>query len=183
MRFADNQLIPAETGGMASRDLLMKDVSKLDRKTPLTSDQALWEISNIKEDINKQILRAIKSASIDCSLHSKSTDKDPIVCMSLGVPTPDEFTTIPALSSAEVDAVSKRNKVKIKVKYETVKLDGIRYALKRFNQRLPARKAPEGELYDYDSYLQVQKLNRGEPQLVGYLRIDPKTRKLMKSDS
>lgn len=183
MRFADNQIIPVETGGLASRDLLNKDVSKLDRKTPLTSDQALWEISNIKEDINKQILRAIKSASIDCSLHSKSTDKDPIVCMSLGVPTPNEFTTIPELSSAEVDAVVKRNKVKIKVKYETVKLDGIRYALKRFNQRLPAKNAPEGELYDYDSYLQVKKLNRGEPQLVGYLRIDPRTRKLMKSDS
>ena len=91
----------------------------------------MWEISNIKEDINRQILRAIKSASIDCSLHAKSTDKDPIVCMSLGVPTPTEFTTTPSLSNATVDAVAKINKRVVKVKYETVKLDGIRYALKR----------------------------------------------------
>ena len=53
MSFAANQLIPAEKGGSRDiRNLLRKDVSKIDRKTPLTSDQALWEISNIKEDIN-----------------------------------------------------------------------------------------------------------------------------------
>ena len=34
----------------------------------MTSDQALYEISMIKENINKQILKAIKEASIDCAL-------------------------------------------------------------------------------------------------------------------
>jgi len=183
MKFADNQLISAESGGLASDDLLNKDVSKLDRKTPLTSDQALWEISNIKEDINKQILRAIKSASIDCSLHAKSTDKDPIVCMSMGVPNPSEFTTAPSLTNAVMDRDDQRNKRVIKTKWDTVKLDGIRYALKRFNQNVPAKRAPEGELYDYDSYLMVKQAKRGQPQLVGYLRIDKKTNKLFKSDS
>ena len=30
--------------GLASKDLLEKDVSKIDKKTPLTSDQYLYEI-------------------------------------------------------------------------------------------------------------------------------------------
>ena len=70
MTFSAAQLVPAAAGGMASQALLQKDVSKLDKKTPYTSDQVLYEISRIKEDINKQILRIVKSSSIDCSLHA-----------------------------------------------------------------------------------------------------------------
>ena len=183
MSFAANQLIPAEKGGSRDiRNLLRKDVSKIDRKTPLTSDQALWEISNIKEDINKQILMAVKSSSIDCSLHAKSTDSDPVVCMSFGVPTPNEFTMAPSYEDTVSDKTEQRNKVREVFKAEAVKLDGIRYALKRFNMKLPARKAPEGELYDYESYLRAKKTGQGEPTFVGYLRIDKSTGKLKKSN-
>lgn len=183
MSFAANQLIPAEKGGSRDiRNLLRKDVSKIDRKTPLTSDQALWEISNIKEDINKQILMAVKSSSIDCSLHAKSTDSDPVVCMSFGVPTPNEFTMAPSYEDTVSDKTEQRNKVREVFKAESVKLDGIRYALKRFNMKLPARKAPEGELYDYESYLRAKKSGQGEPTFVGYLRIDKSTGKLKKSN-
>ena len=66
MTFSAAQLVPAAAKGMASQALLQKDVSKIDKSTPITSDQALFEISNIKEDINKQILRIIKSSAIDC---------------------------------------------------------------------------------------------------------------------
>ena len=38
----------------------MINVSKLNKQIPLTSDQHLFEVSNIKESINKQILGAIK---------------------------------------------------------------------------------------------------------------------------
>ena len=51
MKFTDEQLIPESANGLASKDLLEKDVSKIDKKTPLTSDQYLYEISNIKESI------------------------------------------------------------------------------------------------------------------------------------
>ena len=183
MKFAEKQLVPAESGGIRDiRNLLRKDVSKIDRKTPLTSDQALWEISNIKEDINKQILMAVKSSSIDCSLHARATDKDPVVCMSFGVPTPDEFTMTPSYSTTISDKTEKQNKKKTVFKAEMVKLDGIRYALRRFNQRLPANKAPEGELYDYESYLRAVKTKVGQPTFIGYLRIDPATRQLKKTN-
>ena len=183
MTFAANQLVPAESGGIRDiRNLLRKDVSKIDRKTPLTSDQALWEISNIKEDINKQILMAVKSSSIDCSLHAQASDKDPIVCMSFGIPTPNEFTMAPSYSETISDKTERRNKVVEIFKAEMVKLDGIRYALRRFNRKLPAKRAPEGELYDYESYLRAIKAKVGQPTFVGYLRIDKATNKLMKTD-
>jgi hypothetical protein len=179
MKFTDEQLIPESANGLASKDLLEKDVSKIDKKTPLTSDQYLYEISNIKESINKQILSAIKGSAMDCSLHAK--EDDPIVCMSFGAVPESRFTTTPALTTeTEYAREEKRNLKKIEWKAEVVTLEGIKYALRRFNQKLPARKAPEGELYDIQSYMRALKLG-GNPVLVGYLRIDPKTRKLKKT--
>ena len=179
MKFTNEQLIPESANGMASKDLLEKDVSKIDKTTPLTSDQYLYEISNIKESINKQILYAIKGSSMDCSLHAK--EDDPVICMSFGAVSPSRFTTTPALSNeTEYEREEKRNLKKIEWTAEVVTLGGIKYALRRFNQKLPARKAPEGELYDLQSYLRALKLG-GNPVLVGYLRIDPKTRKLKKT--
>ena len=116
---------------------------------------------------------------MDCSLHAK--EDDPIVCMSFGAVPETRFTTTPALTSeTEYAREEKRNLKKIEWKAEVVTLEGIKYALRRFNQKLPARKAPEGELYDLQSYMRALKLG-GNPVLVGYLRIDPKTRKLKKT--
>ena len=151
MKFTDEQLIPESANGLASKDLLEKDVSKIDKKTPLTSDQYLYETSNIKESINKQILSAIKGLN-DCSLHAK--EDDPIVCMSFGAVPESRFTTTPALTTeTEYAREEKRNLKKIEWKAEVVTLEGIKYALRRFNQKLPARKAPEGELLDIQSYM------------------------------
>lgn len=179
MKFTNEQLIPESANGMASKDLLEKDVSKIDKKTPLTSDQYLYEISNIKESINKQILFAIKGSAMDCSLHAK--EDDPVVCMSFGAVPASRFTTTPALTTeTEYEREEKRNLKKITWEAEVVTLSGIKYALRRFNPKLPVRKAPEGELYDLQSYMRALKLG-GNPVLVGYLRIDPKTRKLKKT--
>ena len=47
------------------------DKSKIDDVSIVTSDEALYEISTIKEMVNKQILDAIKESSMDCVLHKK----------------------------------------------------------------------------------------------------------------
>ena len=117
----------------------------------MTSDQHLFEISNIKEAINKQILSAIKGSSIDCSLHAN--DSENVVCLSFGSVPSSRFTTTPALTTeVDYDVQERRNLKKIQWEAEIVTLGGIKYALKRFNTKLPARKAPEGELYDLQSY-------------------------------
>ena len=195
MTFAENQLILAETvqdsldglqkiKGLASRDLLMKDVSKIDGKTPITSDESLWEISNKKQEINKQILDALKSSSMDCSLHSKSTDKDPVICFPGGDPMPDEFITTPDLQTGSTDKTERINQMKVKVKYESITLEGRIYAFRRFNHKLIGKKiTSEGALYDLDSYKFAKKNKGAVPRLVGYLRYDESTKGFKKTNS
>ena len=175
MTFAKNQILPAELGGLATQELLQKDTSKLDNKTPLTSDEALHEISTIKKDINKQLLMAIKTTAIDCSLHKDSSDKDPVVCLSFGKTNPKEFTTVPQLSNATTDEESKINKKVMKVDYDVIKIQGKRFAIKLDQRKKPLASfevgSLYGELYDYDSVIQVQRGEREQPQFKGYLRV------------
>jgi len=174
MRFTDQQLVPAVAkGGMASKGLLEKDVSKLDKTTPLTSDQALYEISNIKEEINKQLLRAVKESSFDCALHAKADDKEPLICMSFGNPAPSAFTTTPALTiEKDYDKEQKRNLKRVTWRAIEITISGRKYAFKP-----DKKKSKTGEVYDLESYHRA-KTRGGQAILVGKLVIDPKTRKL-----
>ena len=174
MRFTNEQLIPAVVkGGMASKGLLEKDVSKLDKTTPLTSDQALYEISNIKEEINKQLLTAVKESAFDCALHARAGDKEPLMCMSFGRPAPTTFTTTPALTiETDYDKQLKKNYEKITWKAIIVTISGKRYAFR------PSKKGSRtGDVYDLESYNRAVKLG-GEAIPVGKLSTDPKTKKL-----
>lgn len=64
------------------------DVDKSDRnkykRLYFTSDQTLFEISNIKEELNSQLLKAVKESSIDCATHVKSSSKEQLTCLSFG---------------------------------------------------------------------------------------------------
>ena len=174
MRFTDKQLVPAVLkGGMASKGLLEKDVSKLDKTTPLTSDQALYEISNIKEEINRQLLTAVKESAFDCALHARAGDKEPLMCMSFGRPAPSMFTTTPALTiETDYDKQLKKNYEKITWKAIEVTISGKKYAFR------PSKKGSRtGDVYDLESYNRAVKLG-GEAILVGKILIDPKSKKI-----
>ena len=144
MTFSDEQLASDET-----IELRLKDKSKLDKVTPLTSDEALYEISNIKNNINKKILTAVKQSAIDCALHSTADSKEPLVCYSFGANvTSDRFSYYPSLSGEEKDTVSRAlNKQKINWKASKITLQGKNYALRK----------ETGQVYDYDSYKQAVK--------------------------
>ena len=174
MRFTDEQLVPAVAqGGMASKGLLEKDVSKLDKTTPLTSDQALYEISNIKEEINKQLLRAVKESAFDCALHAKAGDKEPLICMSFGNPNPSTFTTTPALTvERNFDKEQKRNLKKITWRAIEITISGKKYAFKP-----DRKKSKTGEVYDLESYHRAKRRG-GQAIIVGRLIKDPKTKRL-----
>ena len=60
MTFSEKQLQSDD-----SIELRLKDKSKLDNLTPITSDECLYEISTLKEDVIDQILLAVKESSID----------------------------------------------------------------------------------------------------------------------
>ena len=145
----------------SSVELRLKDKSKVDRKTPLTSDEALYEISNIKNEINKRILTAVKEASIDCSLYSMAGSKEPLVCFSFGKtePSPSKFAITPALEGEETDVVASVNVSQVTWKAKEVVISGKRYAM---NEKT-------GELYDLDSYKQALAVPGFDPRYLGKL--------------
>ena len=138
-----------------SIELRVNDKSKRDGVTPLTSDEALYEISTIKEDINRDLLRSIKESAIDCNIHIRGENKEQLQCFSIGNPKVDKFAYVPNIANQEEDKVAKINKETITWKATTVKIQGIEYAYRK----------ETGEVYDLDSYRQKN------PILIGNLTI------------
>ena len=107
MTFTDEQM-----ESDASIELRLKDKSKVDKKTPLTSDETLYEISNLKANTNEKILKNIKEAAIDCALHANTGSKESLICYSFGQPKETKFSFAPSISAEESDTVSEINKKK-----------------------------------------------------------------------
>jgi hypothetical protein len=139
----------------SSIELRLQDKSKIDNKTPLTSDEALYEIATIKENINSNILLAVKEASIDCALHSKVGATEQLKCFSFGSANSGKFSYYPSISEEEMDSITEKNKVKLTWKAVEVTLEGIKYAYKQ----------DTGEIYDLESY------KLGQPVQIGKLTI------------
>ena len=55
-------------------ELITRDTSKLDKKTPVTTDENLFEISRLKEKVQQQFVKCIKETSIDCSVYAGSEE-------------------------------------------------------------------------------------------------------------
>lgn len=148
MEFSEEQL-----SDEVSIELRMRDKSKLDNSTPFTTDQAIYEIATIKEDVNSQLLTAVKEASVDCVIHSKSGKKEGLKCFTFGRVTANKFASTPSISAEETDAVANVNVKKITWKAKNVTIDGIKYALRE----------DTGELFDLESF------KANNPVLVGNL--------------
>ena len=148
MTFSESQLKSDD-----SIELRVNDKSKQDGVTPLTSDEALYEISTIKEDINRDLLKSIKESAIDCNIHIRGENKDKLQCFSIGNPRQDKFAYVPNISNQEEDVDVKKNKATIEWEATVYKIQGIQYAYRK----------ETGEVYDLDSYRQKN------PILVGYL--------------
>ena len=147
MEFSTEQL-----NNEATIELKMKDVSKVDNTTPLTSDQALYEIARLKAEITSKLLEAIREASIDCNLHYKRGD--PHTCLSFGSPKTSQFSFLPDISDEEGDVVTRQNMRSVQLEAIEAEVEGVRYAY------APSTHA----LYDWQSYEQ------GQPRQVGFLR-------------
>ena len=122
----------------ASRELKLQDQSKLNKteymkyksidNSALTSDQALFEISNKKQKINYNLLQNLKEASIDCNIHNKIDTPNELKCFSFGSVKPYKFAYSPQIEGDEKDETLNMNKKEEKVKIKKVKLEGKEYA-------------------------------------------------------
>ena len=121
-------------------ELKRKDLSKAVPKVPLTSDQYLFEISEIKANLTNQLTEAIKESSFDCYLYSNGK------CVNFGDPTIDKFSYVPEYAEQQNDTTVQANKRAIEWKGKPITIHGVEYVYRRINQNVL-------NIYDKKSYM------------------------------
>jgi hypothetical protein len=152
-----------------STELKRKDLSKRAPHIPLTSDEALYEISTIKEAINDQLTIAIKEAAIDCAVYSRSS-KEGLNCVSFGEPNNTSYSYNPNMELDQSDMVAAINKDKITWTAVPVTIYGIKYAARKVKETLY-------NIYDLTSYQKAVEAG-GDPILIGTLEVKPDGKKI-----
>ena len=125
-----------------------------------TSDEKLFEISNIKERLSSQLLTGIKEASIDCATYTKSNTKEGLVCLSFGKPSVNDFSYNPDLFKDENDTVAAANKV-------TIDWEARPFTDKYGKQYM--MRVDTQQIYDYESVMQALRIPGVRPVLLGKL--------------
>lgn len=164
MTISDEQL--NET---ATKDLKLHDRSKLKYKISadsnkmetrvVTSDEALYEISTMKEKITMGLTKLIKESAIDCATYSKRGNKENLECVQFGTPRANEMTYIPDIKKQPSDIAEKNNEQLETVKMTQITINGNVYARKQVSDTV-------GYLYDLESYYQSLENPGIEPNLV-----------------
>jgi hypothetical protein len=99
-----------------NKELTIRDVSKLNKKTPITTDESLYESAQLKDNINQQILRCVKESAVDCSLYAK-TGKENLICYGYGNIESNNFSSHPSIDidqhqKPDINVVEKKLKLK-----------------------------------------------------------------------
>ena len=178
MTFTREQLL-----GDASIELKLKDVSKKEYpdyrreegaatkekagkeklvKIPFTSDEALFEISTIKEEVSQKLMTAVKEASIDCAIYSRQGSKEQLHCLQFGQPTSGAFSYQPNYKTEQTDTMAVINKEKLEWTGKEIQLRGKAYIYRKISSTV-------GNIYDLDSYRQALATPGIQPTLLGTL--------------
>jgi hypothetical protein len=135
-------------------EIMIHDLSRIPDKNgkqaSVTTDESLFEIANIKTDINQHILKSIKETAIDCTLYKNDEN---LVCYGAaqGKMKTNDFLSYPTLEKdlgEREDLNIKATKIKLT---ETKPINGIKYAVDK----------KTGELYDLEKYKVGQLVNVG----------------------
>jgi hypothetical protein len=126
-------------------EIMIHDLSRIPdangKQQSVSTDESLFEIANIKTDINQHILKSIKESAIDCTLYKNAEN---LVCYGTnkGKVKTNEFSSYPTL---EMD-LGERDDLNVKVTKikltKTKPIHGISYAVDK----------KTGELYDLEKY-------------------------------
>jgi hypothetical protein len=155
---------------IATKDMKLRDKSKekyqIHPDKPdtdfrvVTSDEALFEISNIKERIISGFTRLIKEASIDCATYTKRGNAEQIHCVQYGEPRDTEISFVPNIANQPPDDIQSQNQEKIKWKGELYSDDmGNRYIRRQMDVNT-------ANMYDVESYYQSLNGEIAEPRLM-----------------
>ena len=133
---------------------------------PFTSDEALYEISTIKEDVSQKLITAIKESSIDCAIYSREGSKEQLHCLQFGQPTANAFSYQPSYKTDQPDSLATINKKRLEWTGKEIQLRGKTYIYRKISSVL-------GNIYDFDSYKQAIAIAGLEPVLIGTLEKMP----------
>jgi hypothetical protein len=160
MRFTARQMA---TDNDESLNIRMNDKSKTDGVTPISTDQSLYEISNIKERITRQILTAVKESSFDCMIHANADAKERLNCYSFGMSVSEESLAYQPNITGEPDDKSKKLNQESKV-----------IALRKLtvNGKDYAEDPKTNIIYDLELYKMGNMVERGQRTIIPG---DPKT--------
>ena len=79
------------------KEIQINDLSKIKENTPVTTDEYLYEISQMKQKINNQFLRVVKETAMDCQLYVQKHNKhEPLVCYGRGFAPDRTFASYPS---------------------------------------------------------------------------------------
>jgi len=111
-------------------ELKRKDLSKALPRVPMTSDQYLYEISEIKANLTAQLTDAIKESAFDCYIYSNGK------CVNFGDPTKDKFSYVPDYSEQQNDTTVQSNKEMIQWTGKPIRLNGVDYVYRRISKKV-----------------------------------------------
>ena len=147
MTFSEEQL-----SSDATIELRLKDTSKLSDR-PISSDEALYEIATLKEEVTDKLLMAVKEASFDCQLHSQAGQGETLQCFQFGSVDPGRYSYEGSYANEDVDAVAEQNFKEVTLdNLVELTYDGIKYAYDK----------KTGAVYDFDSYERRQLVQLGK---------------------
>ena len=158
MTFSDEQL-----SSSISTELKLKDRSSIDSSTVLTTDEYIYEKSNLKDQINNAFVTAIKESAIDCNLHKSKNSSESYTCYSFINPSVDSYLYAPSIENDEKDEIRQQNEITRDLKVKMVEFDGVKYAM-----------TEDYKVYNYESYLEALKTPGKNPIFVGTLDIEKK---------
>lgn len=140
-------------------ELKRHDLSKGKDKKPVTSDQLLHEISEIKANLNIQLTDSIKETSFDCYIYGGEK------CFNFGSPSNTSFSYVPDYKNQLDDNTTKINKHTEKMEGKAVMFNGTKYVAVQISERIR-------KLYDYDSWQNSTKNPGIMPVLIATLEED-----------
>ena len=162
MEFSEAQLKSDE-----AKELKRGDLSKAIPRVPITSDQYLYELSEIKANLTSQLTNAIKESAFDCYIYSNGK------CVNFGDPTNDKFAYVPDYTEQQNDTTVKANKIAVEWAGKSITINGVNYVARRISDTVI-------DLYDKDIYMAALKDSSIIPLKVGSYETNDKGKKVVK---
>ena len=136
-------------------ELRIRDVSRFDKKTPVTTDENLYEIASQKQKINNQILQAVKETAVDCNVYANTSKDHPIVCYGVGKVESNAFNSYPSFDMDKQHRETKDMEEKV--------LEAVEFKLKDGRQFVKVN----NDVYDYNEFSKLKNKKRQMPEPVG----------------